>query len=140
MKIIQCKFYSIALDESTDRGDTDQLSVFIRCVTNNFEVIEELLKMCSIKGTTTGQHIVDEVKKVFEKFKIDPKKFCGITTDGSAAMTVKIESFTKLLMDELGVKKSDTVVNLCIIHQEDLCSKVLGFKDISYSTLFILEH
>ena len=108
MKISQCKFYSIALDESTDRGDTDQLSVFIRCVTNNFEVIEELLKMCSIKGTTTGQHIVDEVKKVFEKFKIDPKKFCGITADGSAAMTVKIKSFTKLLMDELGAKKSDT--------------------------------
>ena len=86
--------------------------------------------MCSMKGTTTGQHIVDEIKKVFEKFKIDPKKPCGITTDGAAAMTGKIKGFTKLFMDELGVKKSDIVVNHCIIHQENLCSKVLRFNDI----------
>ena len=83
-----------------------------------------------MKGTTTGQHIVDEVKTIFEKFKIDPKKFCGITTDGAAAMTGKIKGFTKLFMDKLEVKKSDIVVNHCIIYQENLCSKVLGFEDI----------
>ena len=33
-------------------------------------------------------------------------------------------------MDELGIKQSDIVVNHCIIHQENLSSKVLGFKDI----------
>ena len=130
MKISQCEFYSTALDESTDISDTTQLSVFIRDVTNNFEVIEELLEMCSMKGTTTGQHIVVEVKKVFEKLKIDPKKLCGITTDGGAAITGKIKGFTKLFMDELGVKKSDIVVNHCIIHQENLCSKVLGCEGI----------
>ena len=86
--------------------------------------------MCSVKGTTTGQHIVVEVKKVFEKLKIDPKKRCGITTDGGAAITGKIKGFTKLFMDEVGVKKSDIVVNHCIIHQENLCSKVLGCEGI----------
>ena len=40
-----------------------------------------------MKETTTGQHIVDEVKKVFETFKIDCKNFCGATTDGAAAIT-----------------------------------------------------
>ena len=104
MKISQCVFHSIVLDESTDISDTAQLSVFIRDVTNNFEVIEELLEMCSMKGTTTGQHIVDEVKKVFEKFKIDPKILCGITNDGAAAMNGKIKGFTRLVNDELGVK------------------------------------
>ena len=130
MKISQCKFYSIVLDESNVISDAAQLSVFIRGVANNFEVIEELLEMCSMKGTTTRQHIVDEVKKVFEKFKIDPKKFCGITTDEAAAMTGKIKGFIKLFIDELGVKKPDIVVNCCIIHQDNLCSKVLRFEDI----------
>ena len=101
--------------------------------------------MCSVKGTITGQHIADKVKKVFEKFEIDPKKLCGITTDGAAAMTGKIKGFTKLFMDELGLKKSDIVLNHCIIHQKNLFSKVLGFRDImkklfSQSTLFVLEH
>ena len=45
--------------------------------------------MCSMQGTTLGQHIIDEVKKVFKKLKIDPKKLCGITNDGAAAMTGK---------------------------------------------------
>ena len=93
MKTSQCEFYNFALDETTDIHDTTQLSVFIRGVTNNFKVIEKLLQMCSMKGTTTGQHIVDEVKKVFEKFKIDPKNLCGTTTDGAASMSEKIKGF-----------------------------------------------
>ena len=92
--------------------------------------------MCSMKRTTTEQHIVDKVKKVFEKFKIDPGKFCGITTDGAAAMTGKIKGFTKLFMDELGVKKSDIMVNNCIIHQENLCSKDI-MKKVVQSANFI---
>ena len=90
----------------------------------------ELLEMCSMKGTTTEQHIADKAKKVFKRFKIDPKKYCGITNDGAAAMNGKIKGFTKLFMDELGVKKYDIVGNHCIIYPEILCSKVLGFEDI----------
>ena len=39
--------------------------------------------------TTTEQHIVDKVKKVFEKFKIDSKKLYGIINEGGAAITGK---------------------------------------------------
>ena len=56
MKISQCEFYSMDLDESTDISHTAQLSVFVRGVINNFEVTEELLGMCSMEETTTGQH------------------------------------------------------------------------------------
>ena len=33
-------------------------------------------------------------------------------------------------MDELGIKKSDIVINHCVIYHKNLCSKVLGFEDI----------
>ena len=45
-------------------------------------------------------------------------------------MTGKIKGFIKLFIDELGVKKPDIVVNCCIIHQDNLCSKVQRFEDI----------
>ena len=35
-----------------------KLSIFIRGVTKGFEVIEELLDLCPMKGTTTGQDIL----------------------------------------------------------------------------------
>ena len=129
MKISQCEFYNIALYESTDVSDTAQLSVFTRGVTNNFEVIEELLEMCPMKGTITGQHIADEVNMLKIQNR-SPKKLCGITTDGAAAITGIIKGFTKFFMGELGVKKSDIVINHCTINQENLSSNVLGFKDI----------
>ncbi|KAI6647515.1 General transcription factor II-I repeat domain-containing protein 2A-like [Oopsacas minuta] len=55
-----CQFYSLAIDESTDVCDTAQFAIFIRRVTKGFEVVEELLDLCPIKGTT-GQDIFDEV-------------------------------------------------------------------------------
>jgi len=35
-----CKFFSLAMDESTDISDTAQVSIFIRAVSNNIKVIE----------------------------------------------------------------------------------------------------
>ena len=45
-------------------------------------------------------------------------------------MTGKIKGIIKLFMDELGIKKSDIVINHCVIYHKNLCSKVLGFEDI----------
>ena len=45
-------FYSLALDESNDVRGTAQLLIFVRGINDNFEIIEELLAMESLKGTT----------------------------------------------------------------------------------------
>ena len=68
-------YFSLALDESTDISDTAQLAVFIRGVTDDFEVKEEFLDLASMKSTTIGgEDITKEVLKMSEKFRLDPKK------------------------------------------------------------------
>ncbi|XP_066978980.1 general transcription factor II-I repeat domain-containing protein 2B-like [Macrobrachium rosenbergii] len=52
-KLSACVLYSLALDESTDQSDTAQLVIFIRGIDINFNIIEEMLDLCHIKGTTT---------------------------------------------------------------------------------------
>ena len=44
------KFFSLAMDEFTDLCDTAQLTIFVRAVSNNFDVIEELLGLESLRA------------------------------------------------------------------------------------------
>ena len=44
-----CKFFSLAMDESTDLSDAAQLTIFIRALSNNFDVIEELIGLESLE-------------------------------------------------------------------------------------------
>jgi len=41
-------YFSLALDESIDISDTNQLLIFTHTVDENFTVQEELIKMCSL--------------------------------------------------------------------------------------------
>ena len=116
------------MNESTDINDTAQLAVFIRGVTDDFEVKEELLDLSSMKSTTTGEDITKEVLKVSEKFRLDPKKLSGPTTDGAPAMVEKHKKFCKNFLKTFG--SQEAALNHCIIHQENLCSKVLDYIDI----------
>ena len=120
--------FNLALDESTDINDTAQLTVFIRGVTDDFEVKEELLDLSSMKSTTTGEDITKEVLKVSEKFWLDPKKLTGLTTDGAPSMVEKHKEFCKNFLETFG--SQEAALNHCIIHQENLCSKVLDNIDI----------
>ena len=43
------------LDESTDRSDTAELVIFITGIDENFNIIEEMLDLYQIKGTTKGK-------------------------------------------------------------------------------------
>ena len=106
-----CQFYSLTIDESTDVCDTSQLAIFIRGVTKGFEVVEDLLDLCPMKGTTTGQDIFDEVKHIMVKFNLSEDKLCGITTDGAPAMIGNHKGFTSLMLKSIS---HEVITHHCI--------------------------
>ncbi|XP_023311965.1 general transcription factor II-I repeat domain-containing protein 2B-like [Anoplophora glabripennis] len=106
--------------------DTAQLAVFVRGVTEDYAVIEELLDLRSMKDTTTGKDIY-EVKSCIEKYELQIENLCGLTTDGAPAMTGRTNCFVALMRNSI----THTIIqHHCIIHQEQLCTKVLELKPV----------
>ena len=122
---------SLALDESTDIGSTAQLLVFIRGVTEDFQISEELFAMVSLKDRTRGSDLCDAVSDAIDKSNLQWSQLVGVTTDGAPSMTGKESGFVTLLrkkaMDNSG---SDLIHYHCIIHQEALVARVLNMKDV----------
>ena len=134
--------YSLALDKSTDISDTAQLAVFICGVTNDFEIKEEFLDLATMKLTTTGEDLSQEVLKMTERFRFDPKKLSGLTTDGAPAIVGKHKGFCKKFLEAFG--SQNIALNYCIIHQKNLCNKALDGIDImkglfNASITFVVE-
>jgi hypothetical protein len=123
-----CEYFSLALDESTDAGDTAQLAVFIRFILNDFTIKEELLGLIGIKETATGRDIKSAVVRLLETCDISPNKLCAITTDGAPAMCGRNNGAIALLRQEPGYP--DFLSYHCIIHEQALSSKQLAMKNV----------
>ena len=96
-------------------------------VTDTFEIIEELLNLCPMKGTTRGQDIFDKVKHVLVKFNLPEDKLSGLTTDGAPALTGKHNGLVSLMLKSVS---HEVITHHCIIHQEQLCAKTLEMKHV----------
>ncbi|KAK7881164.1 hypothetical protein WMY93_029573 [Mugilogobius chulae] len=126
------KYYSLALDESTDIKDTAQLLIFIRGVDGHFQITEEFLALESMKGTTRGTDLFAKVSCVIERLQLPWSKLVNVTTDGSPNLTGKNVGLLKLISDKVKEDKgsADVIFLHCIIHQESLCKSVLQLDHV----------
>lgn len=132
------------IDESTDRTDIAQTSLFLRACLSDMTVIEELLEVIPLHDTTTGEDILDAVWKVLEENQLPLEKLVSVTTDGAPSITGKTKGFVALLSAKLKEKfpKKPSLNSFhCLIHQEVLCSKSLKMdrvvKEISKIVIYI---
>ncbi|KAG0719802.1 General transcription factor II-I repeat domain-containing protein 2 [Chionoecetes opilio] len=112
------RYFSLALDESTDVKDTAQLVIFFRGVTDNLDVVEEFLQLVPLKGTTTGADVLCAVLKCVDEMGLDLAKLSAVTTDGAPAMVGSTKGFASLLTKhcrDLG-HQQDIVRFHCIVH------------------------
>jgi hypothetical protein len=66
--MMNCAYFSIALDESTDVSDVSQLLIFVRVISPQFEMYKELLELCSLHGSTKRIDIFNTVKNAIKPF------------------------------------------------------------------------
>jgi len=66
-RIQDFKYFSLDFDESTDISDTAQLVILVRGVNESFQIIEEMLKSISVKGTTKGEDIFHAIENCYAK-------------------------------------------------------------------------
>lgn len=120
-----CRYFAIALDESTDIKHTSQLAIFFRGVTNDFDIYEEFVKLVPMKANTSGANVLAAVLSWMDDFGLDLTRLCGVTTDGAPAMTGSQKGFASLLVKhcrDLGYTQEIHTFH-CIVHQEALCAK-----------------
>ena len=121
--------FSIAADESTDISNTAQLAIFIRGISSEFEITEQLLDIVPLHNTTTAADIFDGIKSVFDKFNLPWSNLTAIATDGAPAMAGKKSGLAARVKQQLMKTSNDNSYVgpiHCIIHQENLCCKHLA--------------
>ncbi|CAG5037673.1 unnamed protein product [Parnassius apollo] len=125
--VTKCRYFSLALDETCDLTGMAQLSVFVRCIDDNFNIFQDLLDLCQLETTTIGKDIFMKVKDCVEGKNLNWDKCNSVCTDGAPAMMGKANGTVALLQNYIG---RQLFSYHCIIHQEALCAKDMTFEDV----------
>ena len=62
--------FSVAFDESTDIHDNPQLAIFVRYVSSDLIIKEELLDFVAIRGTILEVDIKNELDEALTRFHV----------------------------------------------------------------------
>ena len=118
------KYFSIAIDESTDTTDTAQLAAFVRGVSSNFDIFEDFVELVPMKGTTTGADVLKALLQCTNRMSLDLSKLVSITTNGAPAMIGKNKGAVALLQHLEDIRLNNKIKKIhCLIHQEALYAK-----------------
>ena len=69
----ESSLFSLAVDESTDITDSAQLLIFIRSLSSDFKLTEDLLSMETLSSRTCGEDIFNAVKGACIREKLNLK-------------------------------------------------------------------
>ena len=109
--------------------DTAQLALFLRDETPMSDIVEEFVRLVSMKDTATEANVFESVRKSTTETNLDLSNLIGVTTDGTPTMTGEKKGFVALLQKHIGDKKQLYKLH-CIVHQDQLCAKSMKFKEI----------
>ena len=125
----ESSLFSLVVDESTDITDSAQLLIFIRSLSSDFKLTEDLLSMETLSSRTCGEGIFNSVKDACIREKLNLKNLRGICTDGAPAMTGSVRGFVSRFSKYVSTEFNNQLTNLhCIIHQEALCVKSMALN------------
>ncbi|XP_065667867.1 protein FAM200A-like [Hydra vulgaris] len=133
-----CEAFRIALDESTDIQDKPQTAVFVRYVTSDVLVKEELLDLVELKDTTREIDLKEALDTVLVKANTSKNKLVSVATDGATAMVGKHIGLLGLLNSDPTYPEFIPVH--CVIHQEHLAAKHFNFPIIFKLVLEIVNY
>ncbi|XP_059812513.1 general transcription factor II-I repeat domain-containing protein 2B-like [Hypanus sabinus] len=111
--------YSIACDESKDKGDIEQIALFCRYV-NSAGPQEELIELIPLKDQTREVDICEAVLNCLRAKGIKTTHLVSVATDGAPNMTGTHKGIVALLQKSLDRK---LLIFHCILHQEALCAQ-----------------
>ena len=112
---------SLAIDESTDISDVAQLCIFVRSVSSDFDITEELLDVVPLEGQTRGIDIYKLTMDTLDKYEFPLGKIYSVATDGARSMTGNRIGFATLFKNDTRTR-NDLLSYHCIIHQENLAA------------------
>lgn len=129
--------YAIALDESCDIVDEEQMSTFVRFLDIESKAFrEELLAILPFKGKTRGEDLFKTFDDFMTKSNISYDKMVSLSTDGAPAMIGKEKGLVKRIKD----KNAGLLSYQCIIHQAALCGKLSAtLKEVMDSLIKLIN-
>ena len=116
-----CEYFSVALDESCDIQDKPQLEIFVRFISTDCLIKEELLDIVPLKDSTRGINVKEAMMAAIEKANLFIAKLAALITNGAPAMIRSVN-------EPVGLCKADQTFPKFwsfhgIIHREQLVSK-----------------
>jgi hypothetical protein len=132
--LTNCSALSLALDESKDIEDKPQLAIFVRFVTNDLDVKEELIDLTALKDTTRGSDIKGTPDVTLGKAFVPIKKIVSI----AAAMRGAKQGLMGLLTADTSYP--DFILVHCIIHREYLADKYFKYEHVMEVVLKIVNY
>ena len=120
-------FY-IAFYESIDIEDNPQLAIFLRYVSSDLTLEEELLDLVAIRETTRGVDIKNVFDEALTRFRVHFNKLVSVAIEGAPAVVGKRVGLIRLIKCDPNF--AEFLPIHCIIHRKHLAAKHFRYEDV----------